>query len=313
MRNLLILILVSTVLPAHSGTFSLNLKKGDRFITRISGSQTLIRDVGGQQTQVDNSTRITLSFEVVDSNKKTCTLAMQYKRIIASSRGAGWAYKYDTAPQSTASSEKGSKEMSTFYRELIGRTIVITVDRQSGTIKNMSGWDTLIRHLAGSLKQGSREARLKLAQTLISSIKSGMTGGGPDSIFLPIAGKEIRAGNQWTVKSSMSTLSGLTLTTTYKIAEILPEKVRLAINATLATASPSTPIETGTTKIQYQLSGTQTGTVTVNRNSGWIASADLRQELQGTMTMIDMGITIPIRMTGKTTIQTLRENGQSQN
>ncbi len=313
MKKLWILIIFCSALSTFSNTFSINLSKGDHFITIVSSTQTVIRNVGGEQSQVDNSTKITLSFEVIDSNDKTCSLAMRFKRIIASSKGAGWAYKYDTAPKPENSLESGSREMSNFYRELIGQTITIILDPKTGTIINMSGWDTLIKHMAESLKQGNRKNRMKLAKMLISSIQNGMTNGGPSSIFLPIGGKEIKVGNQWSIQSNLSTFSGLTLTTTYKVAETLPDKVRFNIKATLSTASKVTPIETGTTKIRYQLNGTQTGTITVDKNTGWIISSSIRQELQGTMTMIDMGITIPIQMEGKTEIRTLKETGQSRN
>jgi len=58
MKNFAILLIFFTAFPATADSLnlSLNLKKGNHFITTLTSTQAVIRDVGGQQTQVDNST-----------------------------------------------------------------------------------------------------------------------------------------------------------------------------------------------------------------------------------------------------------------
>ncbi len=301
MTKLATLILICITLPTYSSNFNLDLTRGDRFITTISNSQAVIRDIGSQQTQIDNSTEMTLSFEVTDTNDSSYVVTMRYTHISLSSRGAGWAYNYDSNPSSDTSSV-GSKKMNIFYQSLVGQPITIILDRQSGTIKAMSGWDKLTLNLMKKLKQGTEQDRRKLTDMLISSIKNGMMNGGPASLFPPLTGKEIRKGNQWVVQDTLSMFSGLTIQTTYHVADLLPNRVKLSISSSLSTSPAATPIVTANTKIQYKLNGTQKGTLTVNRKNGWITSAHVNQELEGTLTMIDMGIRIPVHLSGQTDI-----------
>ncbi len=306
MKKLTVLILICATLPALSANFNLNLKKGNRFITTISSNQAVIRDIDGQQTQVDISTEMALSFEVAGSDETSYIVTMRYTHVSLSSRGAGWGYTYNSNPSADTGSST-SKEMNIFYQSLLDQPIKLTLDRQTGTIKTMSGWDTLITLMSNKLKQGTEENRRELADMLVSSIKNGLVNGGPNSLFPPLTGKEIRKGNQWVVQDSLPVLSGLTLRTTYNVTDIFLGSARLSISSFLSTASTAAPIQTGTTKIQYQLNGTQKGTLTVDEKTGWITEAHLNQDLQGTLAMIDMGITVPIKLSGQTTVHSSRE------
>lgn len=307
MKKLMVFVIICATLPAISSNFNLNLKKGDHFITTMSSTQAVIRDVGGQQTQVDTSIEMTLSFDVTGSDETSYMVTMRYTHIIISSRGAGWEYSYDSDPAADTGNSI-SKEMSVFYRNLVGQPIFLILDRKTGTIRTMSGWDTLNTLIVDKLTQGTKENRKKLADMLVSSIKNGMVSGGPNSLFPPLTGKEIRKGNHWVIQSNLPILSGLTLRTTYSVRDILSDSVKLSISSFLSTASTTTPIQTGATKVQYKLNGTQTGMLTIDEETGWITEAHLDQELQGTLTLIDMGIIIPIKLSGQTNVRSSLES-----
>ncbi len=299
------LLIIFAVLPVFSETFRLNIKKGDHFITDVSVKQIIIRDVNGQQTQVETETTLTFSFEVLNADKATYTLNMCYLHIGLTTRGVGWQYKYDSDP-SVETDTPGSKKMNTFYQNLVGQCVTLTLDRKKGTVKAMAGWNKITRRLANGLEQGTRQERLRVAKMLVSSIKTGMTNGGPDSFFLPIVGKKIDVGNQWQVRNTLPIFSGLTIQRAYHVVEVQPDKVKITTTSSLTTSPTATPLVTNETKIQYSLNGTQKGTFSVNRKSGWITELSANYELEGTLKMIDMGFSIPVRLSGEITITSRR-------
>ncbi|PJB77364.1 MAG: hypothetical protein CO090_08845 [Acidobacteria bacterium CG_4_9_14_3_um_filter_49_7] len=312
MKNFAILLIFFTAFPATADSLnlSLNLKKGNHFITTLTSTQAVIRDVGGQQTQVDNSTEMTLSFEVTGSDEKTYTITMRYTHIIVSSRGAGWEFHYDSTP-STDSGSTDSKQMNIFYKSLLNQPITLVIDRLSGTIKSMSGWDKLGKHVVEELRQGTATDRQKLTDMLISSIKNGIVNGGATSVFPSLAGRTIQKGSQWQIQDTLPTFSGLALRTTYKVTDLFPDRVTLSVSSSLSTSPTATVIATGATKTQYKLSGTQKGTLVVDRKTGWVTQTHVNQELEGTFTMIDMGLTIPVTVSGKTDIQSRQYTGST--
>jgi hypothetical protein len=310
MKKLAIILICFTFFPAiaDSLNLSLNLKKGDHFITTLTSTQAVIRDVSGQQTQVDNSSEMTLSFEVTGSDAKTYTIKMRYTHIIVSSRGAGWEYHYDSTP-STDTGRRDSKQMSIFYKSLLNQPITLVIDRLSGTIKSMSGWGELAKHVVEELRQGTATDRQKLTDMLISSIKNGIVNGGGTSLFPSLAGRSIQKGNEWTVQDTLPTFSGLALRTTYKVTDLFPDRVILSVSSSLSTSPTTTVTATGTTKTQYKLTGTQIGTLVVDRKTGWVTQTHVNQELEGKLVMIDMGLTIPVTVSGRTDIQSRQYTG----
>lgn len=307
MKKIAVFLIFLSVPAASAVKLNLNLKKGDHFTTNISSTQSVIRDIKGNQTQVDNSTEMTIGFKVSGSDAAAYIIEMQYMRIVITSRGAGWQSRYDSSSETNASNTN-SRRMNTFYQILLHQPITLSLDRLTGTIKSMSGWDKVSRQFVSALKQGTVKKRQKLADMFISSIQNGMVDGGPNSLFLPLPEKAVQMGSQWLVKGTIPMLSGLSLRTTYKITGLFPDKVLLSVSSSLSTSPTATPVVTGFTKTQYKLSGTWNGTLVVDKKTGWITQVHVKQELDGTLTMIDMGISFPVKLSGKTDVQSRQES-----
>ena len=301
MKKMIVLAIILSTSIAFPDNFHLNLAKGQHFITTITNKQSMIRDINGQQTQVDNSSEFTLSFEVQNATESTYVIAMRYSHISISSRGVGWEYRYDSNATG-GSGHQDSKRMNIFYRNLLDQPFTLTINRNTGTISSMTGWEELKLKLMKSVKLGTKADRQKAIGMILSPIENGIRNNGPVTPFPGIIGKEIRKGNQWQSQSTLSSFSGLLLQTCYHVLDVSSSRVKLSVASSLSTSPTAPPIGSGPSRVQYQLTGTQKGTIIIDRKTGWLVHTVSDQQLDGTLTVIEMGIKTPIELTGHTEI-----------
>ncbi|GAA4299932.1 hypothetical protein GCM10023143_00540 [Compostibacter hankyongensis] len=111
-----------------------------------------------------------------------------------------------------------------------------------------------------------------------------------DKSFDLYAGHPVAVGDSWEKSASLTTPVAMDMQSHYTVKDIKDKTVSLAVSSTLASG------QSGETK----LSGTQSGTMEVDRKSGIPLRADLNQKMEGSLST--QGMTIPMEITGTITI-----------
>lgn len=93
---------------------------------------------------------------------------------------------------------------------------------------------------------------------------------------------KVEKGGKWTASFKLPALMNMETIMNFEVASIGKDQVILNVSSDI---NMDTPIEQGGMKINLKMTGTQTGTMTVDSGDGWLRQSDLNQKIDMTMKM----------------------------
>jgi len=119
--------------------------------------------------------------------------------------------------------------------------------------------------------------------------------------FLP--DEPVGKGDSWTHEVEVPGQLPMLLLTKYQVKGIRDGMVILDVSGEVKKNAEPGVIEMGSMKMQVELSGTQSGTMSLNQTTGMVRESALKQKFTGTMTPADMPGGVPPGMEMPMTIE----------
>ena len=186
-----------------------------------------------------------------------------------------------------SSSEPELEEGGQFYGQssagfeaMIGHTLTMVIN-SDGTVESLEGSDELIDRMleaspeAAQMPQMREIMKKQFGDEALSSMMEQSMAIYPD--------KPVAIGDSWSRNIDLSQTFPMSIDVTWTLKEVTDDTVLLDVDSTVS--SPEDPADTsmGVIPFNVQLEGTQVGTVTLNRESGWIRKGETTQDVNGTM------------------------------
>lgn len=255
----------------------LNLTAGDVFNTHVNMDQRVVTSAMGMNLTVNQNmdTYQTLTVKSVDKEGNT-TLESVTDRFVMKQNmpmmGTPVNVEFDT-DNPEKSGELG-ETMNPYFQKMKGLTYRMTLD------------------LAGKLISSDMEAVYKNLGLDSIAEQDGKVAPetNPEQYITRLPEKPLKKGGKYVVEMP-PTGAGYALKNTYTVKEITAESVIMDVASEFIPAK-STEIE-GTS---IEMSGTQTGTVEIDRKTGMTMKSELKQDLK--MNITTMGMNMPTTTTG---------------
>jgi hypothetical protein len=119
--------------------------------------------------------------------------------------------------------------------------------------------------------------------------------------------KPVNLGDTWDIKTNLESGMSADMFTTYEFKEQNEDYNLIYGDSKIATADKDAYIESGGMALRYDLTGTMTSKIKVDRESGWIIEAIIYQEIKGEGNVKESdqfpeGLKIPMTLTNEMTI-----------
>ncbi|MBF4984824.1 hypothetical protein FNJ87_10940 [Nonlabens mediterrranea] len=116
---------------------------------------------------------------------------------------------------------------------------------------------------------------------------------------------KVAIGDSWNQTITVNSIAAFEATSSFQLKEVNEESYIISSNAILKTPDDASTSLNGM-KASYTLSGPSSGTYTIDKKTGWITTASLRQELEGDI-IIEKSEMMPqeMKMTMKTETTTI--------
>jgi hypothetical protein len=219
---------------------------------------------------------------------------------------------YQSAQMDSRTSGFGSKKVVTHYdstkpdnkvgpgaqvlKAMIGQSVIITVSPR-GEVLKIEGWDKLAQRIVDSYKIPAAE-RARMLKSMQASMKS-QTGQATGLAALPEL--PVAIGDSWTSQNSQVTGVPILLSTRYTLTAVESDIATLSVQSKISANPNAAGIEFGDSKTKINLSGTQSGVMRVDVNTGLPQSFELHQRMAGSVSvsnakMPKASLTIPMYM-----------------
>ena len=284
---------------------TLDLSKGDTYRVKMSMENNTTQTLMGMQQQMQQDLEFIYSFEVLDVDRQgTADIDLTYEAVKVAVENPAGSSRYDSADPAA------EPDMQTIgFAALLDQTIHMKMTRK-GKIDSISGLDALLEHIldAYDLPEGPQRAQLREGlkeQFGDESMKSRMAG-----IAISYPEGKVAVGDSWTQEGDLKLNFSLGMSTTYTVVSIDQDVVELDVSSILASDNSLEPMKMQGIEMVFKLSGTQTGRVIIDTDTGWTRSSTLTQELSGTVEMlpneqIPEGMSWPIVVKTTNTLETV--------
>ncbi len=276
-------------------TLRLHLKKGDSYRLYQLIDQDINQVVMGQEQAVKQQIGFGYQYDVLDAKDGLYTVKATYYRVYFKQSGPMGELLYDSQspPETVPMQAKG-------FAGLLGQSLTMTFT-EKGLVSEISGVDSLLANIMEQFGEVDPAMKAQVEQGMerqfgAEAIKSQM-----ETMFALYPEEPVGVGDTWTKELTLNTGLPLKIATTYRVEALEDGLAKLAVTSDITAASDE-PLNMGGMEIELDLSGTQTGTASMEVDTGMVVASEMQQHVSGDMVVNDGAMTWPLDMKTKTTL-----------
>ncbi len=304
MKTLILTLALLMQFPLTGQTLKLNIQPGDTFRSTTTSSQQIVQNVSGSETRIQQKSAITIRYTVRNRTEDELVMDMRFEHIRFEQQSPMGDQVYDSS-QPIDNPSPQLKQLSTTYGAMLESKLAIVINPKTGQQIRMEGWDAFLGRVLDQLELTDSDVRKKLEEQLQNSVQDRMSAAGAYGILPPVYGQPIQTGHTWSDQQTVKMMSDMVVDTVFTMESATPENVTIGIASSLQTPADAPPVEMGFARMRYDLTGTQKGSIKIDRKSGWATTTTIEHKLEGKLIVEGQGYAIPMSVNG--TIQTVSQ------
>jgi hypothetical protein len=189
-------------------------------------------------------------------------------------------------PPSGDRSNDPSAVMSDVFRKIKGKSFTMEVDRK-GNIVAVNGFDKIVESIIDSARVDA-DMKLQLKASLADQFNEQEWRNQVIHFFAIFPNSPVKAGDTWKNQYSVGTRLPADFATTFQAKQATEKEVSIDANSIITPNNEDTKV-----------SGQQTGSLVVDKATGWVLEANFEQEVQATTGDLEMTVTRKGHVSGK--------------
>lgn len=269
----------------------LNLEKGDMYQMTLTSDNNIDQEMMGQQMKILQKMEMVTSYKVLDKlPDNNYVIEYSFLKMKMDMDVNGQKVTIDSESTSDDEVTKTIKDITAFK-------LKFTINPM-GKIQSVEGIDEYKQKIGNN-------PQLTQTLSMLSNVDNFKATFEQYFGFYPE--NEVEIGSKWDGSIKMPGMMNMDMLMHFNVADILDDQVIMDVNSDI---NMDSPIETNGMKIQMKMTGTQTGTMKVDRKSGLTGTSDLNQKFDMHMKMKNPqtgeDMEIPMLMNAVTKVSTVK-------
>ena len=269
---------VAFTCQAKKTELSLHLQQGKAYKQLTNSNVTIDQEVQGQQMKIAMEIKGSMTYKVTAVTATGYNMDVQYDSLSMSMQ----------MPQGTMnfSSEKNdaSDIFSSILKSMKNRPFQVTMTKQ-GKITEVKNLDKLFDSMFGDFPQLPEQQKAQMKAQLVRSYGEEAFKGNVEMTLAIYPGKPVAPGDTWVIENKQKSGMPVEITTTYTYKADNANDYLITGESKIKTANPDQFVENNGMQMKYNMDGTMTSEIKVDKTTGWVREAKLKQEMQGTTTI----------------------------
>jgi hypothetical protein len=298
---LVIMFIAAISAPAQKTTLALNLEKDKEYLHEMNSKASVIQQVQGNEIKIDMIIGGEMIFMVKEFLPTGYRLDVQYKSLSMEMNSPQGSMKF------TSAKKDNPDLLSEIFQNITGSFFEVVMER-TGKITSVSGIDGLWEKAISNFPDLPQAQKDQLKAQIMKSYGENAFRGNLEMVTAIFPTKPVAKGDSWTIETNLEAGMGALMKTTYTLSEQKGDTYIIKGVAQITTLDKDAYVQANGMDVKYDLSGSMSTTLTVDKRSGWIIDATIDQTLSGN-TMIKPneqlpeGMTIPMTMKNAMTIK----------
>ncbi|MEO7313195.1 MAG: DUF6263 family protein [Chitinophagaceae bacterium] len=273
-----------------------NPPAGSKYRLVMTTDQDIDQEMMGQKMQVKSISEYAFLYEINKADGDNKELKMTFEKMKSTQRANGKEMIMDSDVIDTAN--PASKIMGAVK----GSSFDMTINGK-GEVKSIKGMDLMMQKMINAAGDSlPSEAKAKMAEGIKEMMNDDMLKSLTEQSFKIFPDKKVKVGDTWTSKIETKSFVDMVTETTYSLKKIDNGVASLDIKSVITPGANEKVIQG--TKVETNLTGTQTGTMELEVATGMTLSSNLVQKIDCKMKA--NGMEIPIKINGVTTVKTTK-------
>jgi|AntDeeMinimDraft_5_1070356.scaffolds.fasta_scaffold01247_3 hypothetical protein len=289
---------------AQTYDLGLNLKKGEKYTQSTNSQIKINQNVNGQDINTEMTVEGTMDFMVTDIENGIFKMDASYDKMKTAVGMGGSMSATLNKMEYSSESPDSSDVFSSVLASMTGKTFQIYIDK-TGEITEVQNLMNLWKESIESSDQ-TGQMQSQIRSQLMKSYGEKALKGNLEMATHIYPGHPVKKGEKWTTETQMSSTFKANIKTDFHLAEITKDYAIIKGNSTIKTLDNDKYVEQSGMKMNYDISGTMTSEIKVDRKSGWIIKSTIDQKMDGTVKIkspqLPSEMEMPMSMTNHLTV-----------
>ncbi len=267
-----------------------NLQKGSIYEMTMNMTNNIDQQVMGQKMKIDQTMEMVFSYQVLEvlpNANFAIEYSMQKMKLSMKINDKEMGFDSDSIDENNpASKVLAAMKSAKLKIEMNAR----------GQVQKIEGIDSFAKEFSGNPQMSKMMSMFSSDKSFESFI---------NQTFNYFPENEVKEGSKWTASLNLPAMMNMATNINFEVASVKKDNVLLNMNSDV---NMDSPIEQNGMKINMKMTGTQTGTMNIDPNDGWIRSSNLNQKFDMNMKLKnpqsgeDMEIPMNVNSIAKITI-----------
>ncbi|MGL1885476.1 MAG: DUF6263 family protein [Reichenbachiella sp.] len=268
------LLFVITFCQAQKSTLILNLKKNVEYTQLTKSQSTIIQDINGQKMNIEMTITGNMSYFVNTVTNDGFEIDVSYKSLSISMQ----------LPQGTMefSSEKKIEEdvFSLILTEMKNKKFQIKMTRY-GRVSEVRNIEVLFESAFSKFSEIPEAQLAQIKTQLLKAYGEAAFKGNIEMVTAIYPNGKVKKGAEWEIETKLEGGMSADMTTTYKFSDSTNDYYIITGESIIETADKDAYIQSNGMPMKFDLNGTMSSDIKIDKKSGWIIEAIVSQEIKG--------------------------------
>ena len=246
------------------------LEKDVVYPLAMTMKMTVNQDAGPLQGDISMNISSSFDYKVTDVKDTLYDISLSYNDMDMSMEMMGQTMNF-------SSKNKAQGDMVSQLLSVMTENDMNMVMSHKGAVIEVKNMDGYFDKIMGALGEGvSEDQKQQIMNQVEQSFGEKGLRGTMETFMQVYPDERVKVGESWTASSTLSSTTDMDMTSTYTLEKVTDQYYVLKMKADL---SANQVDEFSGANIQ--MTGTMSGVLNVDRNTGWISSGDLVQDISG--------------------------------
>lgn len=292
--NLVLAIILITSCQAQKEKLELNLTKGEIYTQKMTSNVSIIQTINGQQVNMNMSVNGKVTYKVTDIQNSIYSMEVRYESLSMKINMPNGVLEF--------SSEKNDEK--DIFSSLLGimknKPFFIKMTK-AGKINEVRNIDALFSNMFDKFPQLQEIQKQQIKSQLMQAYGEKAFKGNLEMCSAIFPDSLISKGDKWIVDTKLESGMSANMKTTYELKEVHDSYCIFSGTSKIETADKDAYIKSNGMPLKYDMSGTMTSEIKINRKSGWVIESKLNQTIKGIAQIkgnpqMPEGMSIPMTM-----------------
>ncbi|GET26070.1 DUF6263 family protein [Prolixibacter sp. NT017] len=269
---------VAFTCQAKKTELSLHLQQGKSYTQVMNSHINIDQQVQGQQMKIQMDIKGSITYKVTAVTAAGYDMDVQYDSLSMAMQ----------MPQGTMnfSSEKNdaSDIFSSVLKSMKNRPFQVKMT-QKGEITEVKNLSKLFESMFADFPQLPEQQKAQMKAQLVRSYGEDAFKGNVEKSLAIYPDKPVAKGDTWVIENKQTSGMPLKITTTYTYKADEANDYLITGDSKINTVDNDQYVENNGMQMKYNMDGSMTSEIRVDKKTGWIKDAKLSQEMQGTTTV----------------------------